>query len=203
MKELLVKIEEQLKGSVKDIGTFLARYKILIDNIEDSREALDYQTGALKKARAELKEVENKKSHQELKNRLEAEIKRYEGLCVNIAKNHAKAVHDANKAALWTKEAETKRASAAECEQTAIKKGSAWQAKEKQLELDRKQLEKDRGDFADKEIEYLIRMDSLSKEEDKAKAANKEIIRRRANLNATEENLKVLEKELKAKYGKK
>ena len=203
MRQLLIDIKNKLRSSTEDMSTLLIKSKTLFDEVIISKKVLDCQTSDLKEARAELKEIENKKSHQEFKNRLKTEIKRYEGLCVNIAKNHAKAVHDANKATLWTKEAESKRASAAECEQTAIKKGSAWQAKEKQLELDRKQLEKDRGDFADKEIEYLIRMDSLSKEEDKAKAANKEIIRRRANLNATEENLKVLEKELKAKYGKK
>ena len=52
----------------------------------------------------------------------------------------------------------------------------------------------------DKENELLLREDSLSKEEAKIAEGHDEIIRQRTNLQAKDDNLKVLEKELRAKY---
>jgi len=203
MKELIANIKPHLQESLKGLDILLSKYGTLAVDLKVNAEELSKVLGELEKAKAELKEIENKKTHQELKNKLEKEIKRYEDLTVSIMRDHTKAKNDTEKTEILLKDTEAKNISAGEVEQSAIRKSSDLLVRERKIEGDKKKLKEERGELKDKEMDYLIRLDALSTDEDKIKEDNKDIARRRANLNATAENLKILEKELREKYGKK
>lgn len=186
--------KSKMHGWVDDLAQKEKRLKNDEDRINSLQQAADIKTQSV----ATLLEENTL-----LKEQLENDIERYEILQHDEIEKKNNLVRDRKKTDELSAKVTAEKEVNDKWAHSLTLQGNDLQAREKKLAEGRAQLKEEEGELKDKETDYLLRLNGISEDEDKIKAANKDIARDRANLVAKDTNLKALEKELREKYEKK
>lgn len=205
----IVKAEEKIQSLYDEYHKSIAnKQQELISwgvSLSDKENALGKRTNEIhsteQMSEAKLKDVTATEERVDtLECKLKEEIKKYRLL--QSEEEGAKNSLDLNKVKVdkLLAETEKKNQDCKALEQDWIKKNNTLLGRGTELDSKEKDIREKLVTTKDKENELLLREDSLSKEEAKIAEGHDEIIRQRTNLQAKDDNLKVLEKELRAKY---